>query len=275
MTTVDDSNALGLADGQVPSHTFIPYHGYVRSDDDDGGVALQPLSADDDDQDEAMQQDDLSDIFDEDDMDEEDLLVSNPGDLTKSYNRQRRLQEATANSNVPKSHFPKSNPQKPTANTFASVDDQIASLSKHAGKLKLDDKQSGFSTGHGRGAEKSDRATSEQVLDPRTRMILLQMINRNVVSEVNGVISTGKEANVYHAISSLEDGEEAHRAIKVYKTSILVFKDRDKYVTGEFRFRAGYNKSNNRSMVKDTLSWYTMPCTYLSPIACPSNGIHW
>lgn len=39
-------------------------------------------------------------------------------------------------------------------------------------------------------------------------------------------------------------------AIKVYKTSILVFKDRDKYVTGEYRFRHGYSKSNPRKMVK-------------------------
>ncbi|KAL4760012.1 serine/threonine-protein kinase RIO1 [Aspergillus foveolatus] len=46
------------------------------------------------------------------------------------------------------------------------------------------------------------------------------------------------------------DAAPIHRAIKVYKTSILVFKDRDKYVTGEFRFRSGYNKSNNRAMVK-------------------------
>ncbi|KAL9042821.1 MAG: hypothetical protein Q9214_003675 [Letrouitia sp. 1 TL-2023] len=87
-------------------------------------------------------------------------------------------------------------------------------------------------------------------------MVLLQMINRNIVSEVNGCLSTGKEANVYHALSiPQEDDSEAavaplHRAIKVYKTSILVFKDRDKYVTGEFRFRQGYNKSNNRAMVK-------------------------
>ena len=39
-------------------------------------------------------------------------------------------------------------------------------------------------------------------------------------------------------------------AIKVFKTSILVFKDRDKYVTGEFRFRRGYCKSNPRKMVR-------------------------
>ncbi|KAF7511109.1 hypothetical protein GJ744_005340 [Endocarpon pusillum] len=244
-----DSNTHGLADGQRPTHTFIPYQGYVRSDED-GGVSIRPTAARDDDQIEDEHQDDLDDIFDEEDVDEEDLLASNPGNLTKYYNRQRRLHEAATDLNGAKSKALKSNPQKPTANTFASVDDHIASLAKHASKLKLDVKQSGLGTGHGRGTEKSDRATSEQVLDPRTRMILLQMINRNVVAEVHGVISTGKEANVYHAISSLEDGTEAHRAIKVYKTSILVFKDRDKYVTGEFRFRSGYNKSNNRSMVK-------------------------
>ncbi|CAG8708977.1 15879_t:CDS:2, partial [Cetraspora pellucida] len=59
-------------------------------------------------------------------------------------------------------------------------------------------------------SDKSDRATTEQVLDPRSD----------------------------------------HRAIKVYKTSILTFKDRDRYVTGEFRFRHGYSKHNPRKMVK-------------------------
>ena len=53
------------------------------------------------------------------------------------------------------------------------------------------------------------------------------------------------QANVYHAVT--ESGED--RAIKVYKTSILVFKDRDRYVSGEFRFRHGYNKHNPRQMV--------------------------
>ncbi|KAG0276463.1 Serine/threonine-protein kinase RIO1, partial [Linnemannia exigua] len=94
--------------------------------------------------------------------------------------------------------------------------------------------------------DKSDRATSDQVLDPRTRIILFKMLNRNIIYEVNGCISTGKEANVYHARTETGD----HRAIKIYKTSILVFKDRDRYVSGEYRFRHGYNKSNPRKMVK-------------------------
>ncbi|XP_072459862.1 serine/threonine-protein kinase RIO1 isoform X2 [Notamacropus eugenii] len=79
--------------------------------------------------------------------------------------------------------------------------------------------------------DKADRATVEQVLDSRTRITLFKMLSRGVISQINGCISTGKEANVYHA--STTDGE--NRAIKIYKTSILVFKDRDKYVSGEFR----------------------------------------
>lgn len=94
--------------------------------------------------------------------------------------------------------------------------------------------------------DKCDRATVEQVLDPRTRMILFKLINRFHIDQINGCISTGKEANVYHATS--QDGID--KAIKIYKTSILVFKDRDKYVNGEFRFRNGYCRHNPRKMVR-------------------------
>ncbi|CAD1479178.1 unnamed protein product, partial [Heterotrigona itama] len=94
--------------------------------------------------------------------------------------------------------------------------------------------------------DKYDRATVEQVLDPRTKMILFKLLNQGIIAEINGCISTGKEANVYHATS--KTGIEF--AIKIYKTSILQFKDRDKYVTGEFRFRHGYCRHNPRKMVR-------------------------
>lgn len=94
--------------------------------------------------------------------------------------------------------------------------------------------------------DKHDRATAEQVMDPRTRMILFKLLNRGLICEINGCISTGKEANVYHASS--KTGQQY--AIKIYKTSILVFKDRDKYVRGEFRFRHGYCRHNPRKMVR-------------------------
>ncbi|KAI6225968.1 Serine/threonine-protein kinase RIO1 [Aphelenchoides besseyi] len=96
-----------------------------------------------------------------------------------------------------------------------------------------------------RDRDRADRATVEQVLDPRTRLILFRLIQRGVFDSLEGCISTGKEANVYHAIC--KTGESL--AVKVYKTSILTFKDRDRYVTGEFRYRNGYARHNPRKMV--------------------------
>lgn len=52
---------------------------------------------------------------------------------------------------------------------------------------------------------------------------------------------------MYHALNG---DKTIEYAIKIYKTSILVFKDRERYVRGEFRFRHGFNKSNPRKMVK-------------------------
>lgn len=119
---------------------------------------------------------------------------------------------------------------------------------------------------------RDDRATSEQCLDPRTRLILFRMLSNGFLELIDGCLSTGKEANVYYAKagrtagwvtgsagSGDRDGSMSHKshasdvtfaplvspditeyAIKIYKTSILVFKDRDKYVSGEHRWRKGY-----------------------------------
>jgi RIO kinase 1 len=93
--------------------------------------------------------------------------------------------------------------------------------------------------------DKSDRATVEEVLDPRTKIILFKLMNSGFISELNGSISRGKEANVFYAQSA-----EGERAIKIYKTSILTFKKRRKYIEGEFRFRKMSYSSNPRKMIK-------------------------
>ncbi|MCJ1310550.1 protein kinase rio1 [Agyrium rufum] len=242
-----------------PPHTYVPHRGYQTEPAEAPASTQMPqdieaaeVAAEDGDED-----DYYDDILEEEDFDNDDLASYNPSDFTKTYNRQRRAQEFGQDANTAKFSMPKANPQKPTANTISYVDDALSSLSRHTGKLRLDDKQVGLDrkVDPSGDTENASRATSEKVLDSRTRMILLQMINRGIVSEVNGVLSTGKEANVYHALSEPADGGldktlVKHRAIKVYQTSILVFKDREKYVTGEFRFRKGYNKHNHRDMVK-------------------------
>ena len=120
--------------------------------------------------------------------------------------------------------------------------------------------------------DKEDRATVEQALDPRTMLILFKMLSREVFTEIHGCVSTGKEANVYHArrivapTARRDDADDksggddsgGHApttsvtdfAVKVYKTSILVFKDRDRYVSGDWRWRNGYSKKNPRKMVQ-------------------------
>ncbi|KAJ3318284.1 protein kinase rio1, partial [Gonapodya sp. JEL0774] len=93
--------------------------------------------------------------------------------------------------------------------------------------------------------DRSDRATVDSVLDQRTRAVLLKMVQKGVVGEVNGCVSAGKEANVYHALTTTNQP----LAIKIYRTSILSFRSRDHYISGEHRFRQGYAKHNTRKMV--------------------------
>ncbi|KAH8923010.1 RIO1-domain-containing protein [Atractiella rhizophila] len=200
------------------------------------------------------------------------------GDLTKRYNRMRQYIDASQQRTKRKVKSPQAaivpafnqaSRQAPESikakvqNVHSSkVEDQLATLgSRFTSNLNLGPifSVSSLSTRKG-GSEvrsvlkdKSDRATSEQVLDPRTRLILFKMIGRGLFDRVDGCVSTGKEANVYHAVgpappeSSLQ---QRHFAVKVYKTSILQFKDRDRYVTGEFRYRNGYSRSNPRKMVR-------------------------
>ncbi|XP_049930528.1 serine/threonine-protein kinase RIO1 isoform X3 [Epinephelus moara] len=192
-------------------------------------VTLQPSS--DHQQEEEEDDEDEDDDDDDDDEEEEWAWRSSGGDLTKRYNRT--------------SQSCQSNRQNPSNKTLPSTPSDKA-LRKYEHKINLDklkyadsvinkvtsmQRQKDADTY--RVKDKSDRATVEQVLDPRTRMILFKMLSRGIISEINGCISTGKEANVYHASTSA--GE--NRAIKIYKTSILLFKDRDKYVSGEFRLQ--------------------------------------
>ena len=47
--------------------------------------------------------------------------------------------------------------------------------------------------------EKKEHSTQEQALDPKTRLLLFKMVDAGILEEVNGCVSTGKEACVYHA----------------------------------------------------------------------------
>ncbi|KAF8627405.1 hypothetical protein AX17_006220 [Amanita inopinata Kibby_2008] len=221
--------------------------------------------------------DELDELEDDIRVEDEDWEVAER-DFTKQYNRLRQhLAVRTGNAegvvsavnrsasvaslpavNIPKSSSAVPSTGKPVLPGVHSKDrtaDQLTVLSKtYSSRLSKIDVPYVMGVGVNRKGpsayanmkDKSDRATSEQVLDPRTRLILFKMIGRGLINEVNGCVSTGKEANVYHALTP----QNNHLALKIYKTSILVFKDRDKYVSGEYRFRRGYSRRNPRKMVR-------------------------
>lgn len=72
-----------------------------------------------------------------------------------------------------------------------------------------------------------DHCLSQPCSDLLPPQVLFKMLNRGIFKEINGCVSTGKEANVYHATPGPAGGT-TDLAIKIYKTSILVFKDRDR-----------------------------------------------
>jgi RIO kinase 1 len=181
------------------------------------------------------------------------------GDFTKKYNRMKNQLSAMGNQQLPgEATGVKGQILNQINQRVAAKQDELSS--KYGNRINLVELfQPGQRKLEDRHVlkDKADRATVEQVLDPRTRVILYKLINNEVLYEINGCISTGKEANVYHAITpEKQDDPNAppikskHVAVKIYKTSILVFKDRDRYVTGEYRFRHGYSKSNPRKMVQ-------------------------
>ncbi|XP_015182671.1 PREDICTED: serine/threonine-protein kinase RIO1-like isoform X1 [Polistes dominula] len=190
------------------------------------------------------QSDDEDYYFSDDNYDWEiDNAGNNRKDVVKNVNA--RSSNAQSASNKISNYQPNDKLFRRYSNKINVEKYEGPSLPGHAANfLKETDKR--IDKDRIRTKDKHDRATVEQVMDARTKMILFKFLNQGIIGEINGCISTGKEANVYHAIS--KTGHEF--AIKIYKTSILRFKDRDKYVTGEFRFRHGYCRHNPRKMVR-------------------------
>ncbi|KAF6755888.1 atypical/RIO/RIO1 protein kinase [Ephemerocybe angulata] len=274
------------APGDIQLPTGRPEAAYIDTVSDHGEAVntqeiilnhdYPPTSDDEDeyDDDEFLEEDEY---YSQTRVEDEDWEVAER-DFTKQYNRLRQhvavrtgnaqgvsssINHKEAVAPLPAVNFPKSSaastsakaPKASASNKDPTINQLEAYAQKYNAKIaKLEQPyQAEMGVGvnrkgpsaHANLKDKSDRATNEQVLDPRTRLILFKMIGRGLLDEVNGCVSTGKEANVYHALTPTKD----HLALKIYKTSILVFKDRSKYVTGEYRFRRGYSR-NPRKMVR-------------------------
>ena len=89
-----------------------------------------------------------------------------------------------------------------------------------------------------------ERATVEEVFDQTTRMVVFDLLNSGVLYELNGVVSSGKEARVYWGTNK----EGTDLAVKIYLTSSAEFKKGMlKYIEGDPRFKS--IKRDTRSLI--------------------------
>lgn len=78
-----------------------------------------------------------------------------------------------------------------------------------------------------------DMDAYQRVFDARTISQLVKMLNNGVITEIVGIISQGKEANVYFAYGE----ERLPIAIKIYKIDIQSAKWMKNYIKGDPRFK--------------------------------------
>ncbi len=85
--------------------------------------------------------------------------------------------------------------------------------------------------------EAHSRKISEAVFDRETLMALYKLAKKDAFSEIVSLVSTGKEANVYHGRRG-----DADVALKVYKVETSDFRHMSKYVRGDPRFSSWKNR---------------------------------
>lgn len=88
-----------------------------------------------------------------------------------------------------------------------------------------------------------DKQVSSEVFDNKTLKVLYKLAKQGYINRLNGVISTGKEANVFLGI----DDDENTVAVKIYRVMTLDFKKIREYIAGDPRFKSHGN--NTRQIV--------------------------
>lgn len=88
-----------------------------------------------------------------------------------------------------------------------------------------------------------DRKTEDEVFDKNTLKTLEKMISDRVIDCIDFPVSTGKEGNVFRAITP----EKKFVAVKIYRVSTSTFKHISKYILGDPRFEDIHK--NHRNLV--------------------------
>ncbi len=94
-----------------------------------------------------------------------------------------------------------------------------------------------------RNKDADQRKTYDEVFDEKTLLSLYKLMTNNVFDTLDFPLATGKEGNVFRATTI--DGKLL--AVKIYRVSNSTFKNIQKYITGDRRFR-GVGKNHRRGI---------------------------
>jgi RIO kinase 1 len=221
--TVEFNDAPDPATAPHAQADFRGEHPYIDTSSYDSDDLPLPEDSDDG-------EDSLDDEYDTNRVEDEDWEIAERGahflnflsltqrqakDFTKHYNRLRQhvavrtgnaqgssssIHHSVSVAPLPAVNHPRSSAAS-RANGPSKDNDQLAALAKYTSRIVKIDVPYVMGVGvnrkgpsaHANVKDKSDRATNEQVLDPRTRIILFKMIGRGLIYEINGCVSTGKE----------------------------------------------------------------------------------
>jgi len=107
---------------------------------------------------------------------------------------------------------------------MAKLEKKLKAIDKEIDRFRIRIKDSG------------DLKSVEGVFDTFTLKTLYHLSNKGYIDVLGGVISTGKEANIYHAFGCGHE-QEREIAIKVYRISTSNFRAMQSYIIGDPRFK--------------------------------------
>lgn len=97
--------------------------------------------------------------------------------------------------------------------------------------------------------DSDDFKVKDEVFDTPTLLALYKLSSKGYLDALGGTISTGKEANIFHALRK-QDHDQQELAIKVYRINTSNFRAMQDYLIGDKRFM------NTRHTKKDiVLAW--------------------
>ena len=94
-----------------------------------------------------------------------------------------------------------------------------------------------------RDKDADQRKTYDEVFDQKTLLTLYSLMSSGIIDIIDFPLATGKEGNVFRANTT--DGK--HLAVKIYRVSNSTFKNLQKYIVGDKRFK-NVGKNHRRAI---------------------------